>query len=52
MKKKHATREPNKFALTVGKALRRAGQVARKTARAHGTPIYTWQNGKVVSEKP
>ena len=36
----------------VGRALRRAGQSARKTARAHGTPIYIWQNGKVVAQKP
>jgi hypothetical protein len=25
---------------------------ARKTARAHGTPIYVWQDGKVVAQKP
>jgi hypothetical protein len=36
----------------VGRALRRAGQAARKTARAHGTPIYIWQDGKVVAQKP
>jgi hypothetical protein len=35
-----------------GCALRRAALVARKTARAHGTPIYLWRNGKVVAEKP
>jgi len=35
-----------------GRALRRAALVARKTARAHGTPIYLWRNGKVVAEKP
>jgi hypothetical protein len=52
MKKKHGTKRPGKFASTVGEALRRAGQAARKTARIHGTPIYVWQNGKVVSEKP
>ena len=52
MRKYNGAKQPNKFALTVGKALRRAGQVARKTARVHGTPIYIWQNGKVVSQKP
>ena len=36
----------------VGKALRRAGQAARKTARAHGTPIYVWRDGKVVAQNP
>ena len=42
-------RKPTKsFAATVGRALRRAGQ----TARAHGTPIYVWQDGKVVAQKP
>lgn len=35
-----------------GRALRRSARVARKTARAHGTPIYLWKNGKVVAEKP
>jgi hypothetical protein len=42
----------NNFALTVGRALRRAGLAARKTARAHGTPIYVWRGGKVVAQKP
>jgi hypothetical protein len=40
------------FASAVGRALRRAALVARKTARAHGTPIYIWRDGKVVAEKP
>ena len=36
----------------VGRALRRAGRVARRTARAHRTPVYVWRDGKVVAEKP
>jgi hypothetical protein len=40
------------FATVVGRALRRAGLVARKTARIHGTPVYFWREGKVVAEKP
>jgi hypothetical protein len=40
------------FAVVVGRALRRAGLAARKTARMHGTPVYYWRNGKVVAEKP
>ena len=40
------------FALGVGRALRRAAKVARKTARAYHTPIYVWENGKVVAKKP
>lgn len=35
-----------------GRALRRVQQVARKTARMYGTPIYFWRDGKVVAEKP
>jgi len=36
----------------VGRALRRAALVARKTARMHGTPVYFLRKGKVVAEKP
>ena len=43
---------PSTFATAVGRALRRSARVARKTARAHGTPIYLWRDGKVVAEKP
>jgi hypothetical protein len=40
------------FAAAVGRAQRRSARVARKSARAHGTPIYIWRNGKIVAEKP
>jgi hypothetical protein len=40
------------FAADIGRALRRAGKVARKTARDHGTLVYYWKDGKVVGEKP
>ena len=43
---------PTSFTAAVGRALRRSARVARQTARAHGTPIYLWKNGKVVAEKP
>jgi hypothetical protein len=43
---------PMSFAAAVGRALRRAGVTARKTARMHGTPLYVWKDGKVVAEKP
>jgi hypothetical protein len=43
---------PSPFAAAVGRALRRSARVARKTARAHGTSIYFWRDGKVVAEKP
>ena len=52
MKRTNGRKPSKSFAANVGRALRRAGQVARKTARAHGTPIYVWQDGKVVAQKP
>ena len=48
-KPKKRTRD---FSAAVGRALRRAVKSARKTARAHGTPVYVWQDGKIVAEKP
>jgi hypothetical protein len=48
---KHSKRSRD-FVQDVGRALRRAAEVARETARAHGTPIYVWENGKVVAKKP
>jgi len=45
-------KKPETFAAGVGRALRLAGKAARKTARAHGTPVYVWRAGKVVAEKP
>ena len=50
MKKSKQRTSP--FAAAVGRALRRSARVARKTARAHGTPIYLWRDGKVVAEEP
>jgi hypothetical protein len=40
------------FATGVGRALRRAAKDAQKTARMYGTPLYIWENGKVVAKKP
>ncbi|MEP7153587.1 MAG: hypothetical protein ABI856_17945 [Nitrospira sp.] len=40
------------FVQGVGRALRRAAKAARKTARAYHTPLYVWENGKVVAKKP
>lgn len=51
MKKTNAGKTDD-FAAWVGRALRRAGTAARRTARLHKTPIYVWKNGKVVAEKP
>jgi len=44
--------KPNPLSRAVGKALRRAGKQARAIAKAHGTPVYIWKDGKVVAEKP
>jgi hypothetical protein len=52
MKKTNAIKPTKSFSTSVGRALRRAARTARKTARAHGTPIYLWRDGKVVAEKP
>jgi hypothetical protein len=52
MKRTKRNKLDKDFAAAVGRALRRAGRVARKTARMHGTPIYLWRDGKVVAEKP
>ena len=45
-------KQTDEFVKTVGRALRRAAKDARKTARMYGTPIYVWENGKVVAKKP
>ena len=52
MSAKKAGKETKNFTAAVGRALRRAGLAARKTARVHGTPIYVWRSGKIVAEKP
>ena len=52
MKTKSERAGTAKFAAVVGRALRRAGKAARKTARAHGTPVYVWRDGKIVAAKP
>lgn len=51
-KEKPRLQTGKEFSDAVGRALRRAAKVARKTARMHGTPIYIWKDGKVVAEKP
>jgi hypothetical protein len=48
---KSSNRNP-KLAARVERALLRAGESARRTARMYGTPIYVWENGKVVAKRP
>jgi len=52
MKTNNGSKKSKEFVEAVGRALRRAAVTARKTARAHGTPIYVWRGGRVVAEKP
>jgi len=52
MKTRKPNVKPNEFSIAVGRALRRSAQVARKTARMYGTPIYISKGGKVVAVKP
>ncbi len=51
MKSPKVQEERKAFVRSVGRALRRAANVARKTARLHHTPIYIWKDGKVVVVK-
>jgi hypothetical protein len=52
MKKTQPRKKPESFAEGVGRGLRMAARRARKIARMYGTPIYVWENGKVVAKKP
>ena len=52
MKPTNGKTEAEAFVRAVGRALLRAAKVARKTAQTHHTPIYIWQDGKVVARKP
>jgi len=51
-KRRAKASRPPSFAAGVGRALRRAAKDAQKTARMYGTPLYVWENGKVVAKKP
>ena len=55
MKSKPVSRSLNrnpKLAARVERALIRAEESARRTARMYRTPMYVWENGKVVAKKP
>ncbi len=52
MKKTKVSKEAERFSAGVGRGLRMAARRARKIARMYGTPIYVWENGKVVAKKP
>lgn len=50
-KSNSSNRNP-KLAARVERALLRAGESARRTARMYGTPLYFWENGKVIVKRP
>jgi len=50
-KAKDLNRNP-KLAARVERALLRAGESAQRTARMYGTPLYFWENGRVVAKHP
>ena len=55
MKRKTVIQPSNRnpeLAARVGRALVRAGESARRAARMYGTPLYVWENGKVVAKRP
>ena len=52
MNKLATSREKQRFYTAVARSLRRAAKRARETARMHRTPIYVWENGRVVARRP
>jgi hypothetical protein len=52
MTKAESKKRVDEFAKSVSRGLRRAARDARKTAKMYGTPIYVWENGRVVAKKP
>lgn len=40
------------LAARVERALLRAGESARRTARMYGTPLYVWEKGRIVAKRP
>jgi hypothetical protein len=50
-KKSDINRNPE-LAMRVERALLRAGENARRTARMYGTPLYVWEKGRVVAKRP
>ena len=50
--RRKSPKKSESFAVGVGRGMRRAARTAREVARMHGTPIYVWEDGKVVAKKP
>jgi hypothetical protein len=52
MKKTKPSPENKRFFESVKRAMPAAARRARRIARMYGTPIYVWENGKVIAKKP
>ena len=52
MKKPEISEENRRFFESVKRAMPAAARRARKIARMYGTPIYVWENGRIVAKKP
>lgn len=52
MPRKKVSKRADALSAEVGVALRRAAREARRIAKMYGTPIYVWENGRVVAKKP
>lgn len=52
MKKTTLSREDKRFFAAVARSIRRAARRAREIARMHRTPIYVWENGRIIARRP
>jgi hypothetical protein len=50
--RRKSRKKAQSFAAGVGRGMRCAERTAREVARMHGTPIYIWEDSKVVAKKP
>lgn len=50
--KKKISPENKRFYDSVARAMRRMPKRVRQIAKMYGTPIYVWENGKVIAKKP
>jgi broad specificity phosphatase PhoE len=50
--RRKSPKKPESFAAIVSRGMQRAARTAREVARMRGTPIYVWEDGKVMVKKP
>jgi hypothetical protein len=46
------SKESQRFFSSVQRAMPAFARRVRRTARIYGTPLYVWENGKIVAKKP